>query len=61
MHGDLFIVCRLLPTGDIGVVIQFGDDNLIAGLPVTANDSAEMECQRGHIHAKNDVIGRRRV
>lgn len=61
MHGDVFVVGRLLPTGYVGVVIQLGDDNFIAGLPVATNYPAEVERQRGHIHAKNDIIGRGRI
>ncbi|MNM45478.1 hypothetical protein D3C81_564020 [compost metagenome] len=58
MHGDLLVICRLLPAGDIGVVIQLGNDDFVPGLPTTANDAAEVERQRGHVHAKNDIIGR---
>jgi len=57
MHGDVFVVGRLLPTGYVGVVIQLGDDNFIAGLPVATNDPAEVERQRGHIHAKTILSG----
>lgn len=61
MHHGPLVCGGLLPAGDVGVVIERGDDDLIAGLPVAADDAAEMESQRGHIHAENDVVGRRRI
>ena len=38
-------------------MIERGDDDLIAGLPVAADDAAEMESQRGHIHAETMLSG----
>ncbi len=61
MHHGPSVGSGLLPAGDVGVVIQRGDDNLIAGLPVAADDAAEMKSQRGHVHAEDDGVGRRGI
>ena len=47
------------PGGDIGVVVQPGDDDFVSGLPSRCNGSRQRERHRGHVRAEGDaaVVG----
>eukprot|EP00913_Durusdinium_trenchii_P023397 g21975.t1 len=45
------------PRADIGVVIEIGDKNLVAGRPGAADRPAECKRQAGHVAAEADAAG----
>ncbi len=44
------------PRRDVGVVIERGDDDFVAGLEITGNRSREREGDRGHVLAEDDFV-----
>lgn len=46
-----------LPGGDVGVVIEFGDDDLVAGLELAGEGAGEVEGEGGHVIAEGDLFG----
>src|ERR1019366_7079657 len=46
------------PGRDVGVVIEAGDQQLVARLQVASNSAAKREGQRRHVGAENDFVGR---
>ena len=45
------------PRGDIGIVVEIGDDDFIARGQCGDDCIGGMESQRGHILTKNDSVG----
>src|SRR5690349_12142724 len=45
------------PGGDVGIVIEAGDDDFISGLQLTADGARDGVGQRGHVRAKGDFVG----
>ena len=44
-----------LPRGHVGVVVQLGDDDLVPGAPAAAEGAAEVEGERRHVGAEDDL------
>ena len=42
----------------VGIVVERGDDDFVARLKIAANRAGERECERGHIRAEVDFVGR---
>jgi hypothetical protein len=50
---------HLPPRVDIRVVIELGDDDLVARLPGAGQGARQVEGERGHVGAKGNLVGRR--
>ncbi|CSA10196.1 Uncharacterised protein [Vibrio cholerae] len=56
MHYCAFVLSRLLPARNIRIVIQCGDNHLIAHSPITADRTAKLESQRRHVCPKDNRL-----
>ena len=57
-HDEVEIVGELEPGGDVGVMVEPCDHDLVAGREVAANGSRQREIQRRHVLAETDLRGR---
>jgi hypothetical protein len=55
-HGATFARERL-PRRDVGVVIEFGHDDLVARLERASDRARDVKEQRGHVGAERDLTG----
>ena len=46
------------PGGDVGVVVEFGDDDLVARLQGPRQRVGEQEVDRGRVGSEDDLLGR---
>jgi len=58
-QGDAALPGQRAPGRDIGVVVQLGDDDLVARPPGTSQRPPEMEGERRHVRPKGDIVRRR--
>ena len=56
MHHHAAIRRRLLPAGNVGVVIERADDDLVTGLPLPRQRSAERKGQGGEVGAEHYLL-----
>ncbi len=56
-HDEVEIAGELEPGRDVGVVVEPGDDDLVAGGEVPADRSREREVERRHVLAEADLRG----
>ena len=52
------VVGQLQPRRDVAVVVEAGDDDLVAGLESATGGAGERERQRGHVGAERHLVGR---
>ena len=57
VHGQVAVVGELEPRRDVRVVIEAGDDDLVALLPVARRGAREREVERGHVRPEGDLVG----
>ena len=55
--GHSAILCHLQPRGNVGVVVEAGDDDFVSGLQLAANGAGHGVGQRGHVGAEGDFVG----
>jgi hypothetical protein len=48
---------KLQPGGDIGFVVEFGDDDLVAGPERAADRETEQAKERRGVHAEGNLVG----
>jgi len=53
-----FILRRQHPRRDVGIVVEPCHHDLIACLPLARNGAADVQRQRGHVVAEDDLTGR---
>ena len=46
------------PWRDVAVMIELGDEHFVAGLPGSAEGAAEVEGERGHVRAEDNLLRR---
>ena len=61
--GDLAaaVLRRQQPRGDVGIVVQPGDDDLIAGVERPREGAGQAQRERGHVGAEDDLFAARGV
>ncbi len=52
------VVGQLQPRGDVPVVVEARDDDLVSGFEPAARSAGERERQRGHVGAERHLVGR---
>ena len=57
-HGQALVVRELDPGGDVAVVVEARDQDLVAGLERAADRPREGEVQRGHVRPEDDLLVR---
>ena len=45
------------PGGDVGIVIEAGDEDFVAGAEVASNGAGHGVSERGHVGAEDDFVG----
>ena len=55
--GHAAIFCHGEPGGNVGVVVEAGDDDFVAGLQIAADGAGDGEGQRGHVRTEDDFVG----
>ena len=58
-HDEPALLRDGAPGRDVGVMIEFGDHDLVAGLPIAREAAREMEGDGRHVVAERHVGGRR--
>ena len=56
-HDEVEVVGELEPGGDVRVVVEAGDDDLVAGRELAAQGPREREVERRHVLAEADLRG----
>src|SRR5579859_7770802 len=56
-NGYTAILGHGKPGGDVGIVVETGDDDFVSGLQFTTNRARDGVGQRGHVWAESDFVG----
>ena len=56
-HDEVEVVGELEPRGDVRVVVEARDDDLVAGSELAAQGPREREVERRHVLAEADLRG----
>ena len=60
-HAAAGVGGEVQPGRDVGVVVEVGDDDGVAGADALGQGMAEAEGERGHVGAEHDFLGARGV
>ena len=55
-HDQVAVVGELEPRSDASVVVERGDEDLVAGREVSPGGAREHEVQRGHVRAEDHLV-----
>jgi hypothetical protein len=55
-HLQLEVAGQLEPRRDVAVVVELRDDDLVAGLQLATEGTAEREVERSHVRAEDDLL-----